>query len=111
MTDPLPLFDPGREPVLEDLSGWVEPIDLLQRARARRHPVLLHSGLPSHPGSRWSIFACDPLWIVSLRGRTLRAVAAARPADEPQLLAVHGIGPTLARKYGKQLLAIVGEAE
>ncbi len=39
--------------------------------------------------------------------RVLTAIAAARPLDEATLLAVTGVGPTLVRKYGKQILAIV----
>ncbi|MCP4697828.1 MAG: DNA topoisomerase III [Gammaproteobacteria bacterium] len=43
--------------------------------------------------------------------RTLKALAAVRPADDDGLLAVPGIGPGLTRKYGQQLLAIVGQKE
>ena len=39
--------------------------------------------------------------------RTLRAIAAALPESEDALLAVPGIGPRLAAKYGKQVLAII----
>jgi DNA topoisomerase-3 len=39
--------------------------------------------------------------------RTLQAIAEALPRDERELLAVHGMGPTLVDKYGSQLLAIV----
>jgi superfamily II DNA helicase RecQ len=39
--------------------------------------------------------------------RTLRALAAARPADQAGLLAVAGIGPTLAGRYGKALLRLL----
>jgi DNA topoisomerase-3 len=39
--------------------------------------------------------------------RTLEAVAASRPRDEGELLAVHGMGPTLVSKYGEALLGIV----
>jgi DNA topoisomerase III len=42
-----------------------------------------------------------------LTDRTLVALATARPEDEEGLLAVPGIGPTLARKYGSKLLAIL----
>jgi DNA topoisomerase-3 len=42
-----------------------------------------------------------------LTNRTLEAVAAARPKSEEELLAVHGMGPTLLRKYGDKLLEIV----
>jgi DNA topoisomerase-3 len=42
-----------------------------------------------------------------LNDRTLEALAAALPGDEEQLLAVKGIGPTLVRKYGTDLLDVV----
>jgi DNA topoisomerase-3 len=42
-----------------------------------------------------------------LTDRTLLGLAAARPADEAGLLAVSGFGPTLARKYGAEILALV----
>jgi DNA topoisomerase-3 len=44
-----------------------------------------------------------------LSNRTLLAVADALPASEDELLAVKGIGPTLARKYGHQILELVRE--
>ena len=40
---------------------------------------------------------------------TLEAVAAARPRNEQDLLAVSGIGPALVKKYGDALLRIVAE--
>jgi DNA topoisomerase-3 len=39
--------------------------------------------------------------------RTLHALAAERPSDEAGLLAVAGIGPTLASRYGETLLRIL----
>ena len=42
-----------------------------------------------------------------LNDRTLAALAEAMPRDEAALLAVRGIGPTLARKHGADLLALV----
>ncbi len=42
-----------------------------------------------------------------LTDRTLQAVAAVRPANKPDLLEISGIGPTLAEKYGEQILGIV----
>jgi DNA topoisomerase-3 len=40
---------------------------------------------------------------------TLLALVAAKPVDEAELLAVRGIGPTLAKKYGDQLLGLIAE--
>ncbi len=42
-----------------------------------------------------------------LTNRTLRAVAANRPTNKPDLLEISGIGPTLAEKYGERILGIV----
>lgn len=39
--------------------------------------------------------------------RTLVALAHDRPADDDELLAVNGVGPALAKRYGKALLALV----
>ncbi len=41
--------------------------------------------------------------------RTLTAIAAARPADEPSLLAIGGVGPSFISKYADEVLAIVAE--
>ena len=42
--------------------------------------------------------------------RTLQALAAMRPGDEPALLAVPGIGPKKAEQYGGTLLRLLAEA-
>jgi DNA topoisomerase-3 len=42
-----------------------------------------------------------------LTDRTLLGIAAERPRDEESLLAVHGMGATLMRKYGQEILAIM----
>ncbi|MEA2694561.1 MAG: topoisomerase [Acidobacteriota bacterium] len=44
-----------------------------------------------------------------LTDRTLFALAAAQPADEVGLLGVRGVGPTLVKKYGEEVLRIVRE--
>ncbi|MDX2437058.1 MAG: HRDC domain-containing protein, partial [Acidobacteriota bacterium] len=44
-----------------------------------------------------------------LTDRTLTAICRARPADDEELLDVAGIGPTLLRKYGRKVLAVVNE--
>jgi DNA topoisomerase-3 len=41
-----------------------------------------------------------------LHDRTLLAIAAARPRDEPALLGVPGMGPALLRRYGDRVLGI-----
>ena len=42
-----------------------------------------------------------------LGDRTLEALVRARPSDEDELLDISGIGPTIARKYGKKLMEII----
>jgi DNA topoisomerase-3 len=39
--------------------------------------------------------------------RTLMALVAAKPVDEEELLAVPGIGPGIAKKYGAQILELI----
>jgi DNA topoisomerase-3 len=41
-----------------------------------------------------------------LTDSTLMAIATEIPRDEESLLAVRGMGPTLMKKYGKEILAI-----
>jgi DNA topoisomerase-3 len=45
-----------------------------------------------------------------LTNRALEALAAAAPGNEEELLAVHGIGPAVARQYGRELLRLVRDA-
>jgi len=42
-----------------------------------------------------------------LPDRTLKAVAASRPADREALAALRGVGPTVLERYGERLLALV----
>ncbi|HYG63383.1 MAG TPA: DNA topoisomerase 3 [Thermoanaerobaculia bacterium] len=42
-----------------------------------------------------------------LTDRALTALAAARPADEAELLGIAGIGPTIVKKYGRELLDLL----
>ncbi len=46
-----------------------------------------------------------------MSNKTLQAIAHVRPVDEDDLLAVHGVGPTLIKKYGKALLQILMSPE
>ena len=39
--------------------------------------------------------------------RTLNAIAQLRPTNQEELLQVPGIGPRLARKYGRKILSLV----
>ncbi len=42
-----------------------------------------------------------------MSNRTLGEIAANRPVDQAELVQIHGIGPTLIKKYAAKLLAIV----
>jgi DNA helicase-2/ATP-dependent DNA helicase PcrA len=50
-----------------------------------------------------------PAYVV-FHDRTLEAVASARPTDRAGLLAVPGVGPAKAERYGEDLLALVAGA-
>jgi superfamily II DNA helicase RecQ len=45
-----------------------------------------------------------------LHDSTLAAVAEARPRDRTALLALPGLGPVKAERYGEALLAVVADA-
>ncbi len=46
---------------------------------------------------------------VVFNDKTLRALSAARPQSDDELLAVKGIGPAKAKSYGEAVMEIVGE--
>ena len=48
---------------------------------------------------------------VVFNDKTLRAIAASRPASEAEMLAVSGVGPAKWDQYGEDVLALVAEAE
>ncbi|MES1241937.1 MAG: DNA topoisomerase 3 [Acidobacteriota bacterium] len=79
---------PGAESYLGDepLPGLVAALKAWRREEAQRRRV---------PAFR------------ILTDRTLTELAAARPGDEVELLAVRGIGPALVGKYGKEILGIL----
>jgi DNA topoisomerase-3 len=45
-----------------------------------------------------------------LTDRALCAIAQMHPTGEDELHAVPGVGPTIVRKYGGQILAVLAEA-
>jgi superfamily II DNA helicase RecQ len=47
---------------------------------------------------------------VIVHDSTLAAVAAARPSSRAELLAVPGVGPVKAERYGETLLALLARA-
>ncbi len=42
-----------------------------------------------------------------LRDRVLASISRARPSDEEELLEISGIGPAIAKKYGRAILKVV----
>ena len=72
----------------EPLPGLVDALKTWRRTEAKRRGV---------PAFR------------ILTDRTLVALAAARPGDEEGLLAVPGIGPGIASKYGQEILSLLRE--
>ncbi len=62
----LPVSPPPRA-LTEALPAWVDPLAALAAGRGHRHPVLLLSGLPGHPASRFSILSWDPTVVAAVR--------------------------------------------
>ncbi|HEX5714691.1 MAG TPA: ATP-dependent DNA helicase RecQ, partial [Thermoanaerobaculia bacterium] len=78
---------PGAEELMDEpLPALIDALKAWRRAEAQKRRV---------PAFR------------ILTDRTLAALAAARPRDEDELLAISGIGPVLAQKYGREILAIL----
>ena len=76
-------------PARDEISAGVAADLAWRKALARA------SGVPAH---------------VIFHDATLAAVAEARPADRQALMAVAGIGPLKAERYGDELLALVARA-
>lgn len=73
--------------------GWPEPDEaLLERLTTWRSAAARAAAVPAH---------------VVLHDATLVALASARPSDEAQLLAVPGVGPVKASRYGGTLLPLL----
>jgi para-aminobenzoate synthetase component 1 len=68
VTEPILPVSPPPRALTEALPAWVDPLGALAAGRGHRHPVLLLSGLPGHPASRFSILAWDPTVVVTIRG-------------------------------------------
>ena len=100
----LPDDPPDEPPARRRRGGTVAPIEftesdadpaLVEAMREWRGKVAREKRLPAY---------------TVLHNRTMVAVAAARPADRNQLLAIPGIGPTTVKRYGGALLRIVAAA-
>jgi DNA topoisomerase-3 len=79
---------PAGSPADAPLPGLVEALRAWRRAEAQRRHV---------PAFR------------ILTDRTLTALATVRPADEAELLGISGIGPTIVKMYGREILGILRE--
>ena len=78
---------PGAEELMDQpLPALVDALKAWRRAEAQRRRV---------PAFR------------ILTDRALNALAAARPRDEDELLAISGIGPTIVAKYAREILGIL----
>jgi DNA helicase-2/ATP-dependent DNA helicase PcrA len=86
----------ARRPIRSKLPpGWAEPDpDLVRSLRAWRLDTARTSGVPAY---------------MVLHDVTLEALAALRPGTVEQLLAVPGLGPVKAARYGPSLLSLVAE--
>ena len=101
----LPDDPPDEPPARRRRGGAVAPIEfaesdvdpaLVEALREWRGKVAREKRLPAY---------------TVLHNRTMVAVAAARPADRNQLLAIPGIGPTTVKRYGSALLRIVAAGQ
>ena len=86
----------ARRPIRSKLpQGWADPDpDLVRSLRAWRLDTARTSGMPAY---------------VVLHDVTLEALAALRPTTVEQLLAVPGLGPVKAARYGPSLLSLVAQ--
>jgi DNA helicase II / ATP-dependent DNA helicase PcrA len=86
----------ARRPIRSRLpQGWADPDpDLVRALRAWRLDTARTSGVPAY---------------VVLHDVTLEALAALRPSTVEQLLAVPGLGPVKAARYGPSLLSLVAQ--
>jgi DNA helicase-2/ATP-dependent DNA helicase PcrA len=86
----------ARRPIRSKLpEGWADPDpDLVRSLRDWRLETARTSGVPAY---------------VVLHDVTLEALAALRPTTVEQLLAVPGLGPVKAARYGPSLLSLVAD--
>ena len=79
--------------VEEELELEPEALELLQELKNWRQRRASDKGVPAY---------------CILSNRSLEGVARSRPANEEELLSVHGIGPNKHEEFGAELLALVG---
>ncbi len=102
-----------------DPEGWLpdpETIEVRRPSRAAKGPAapppeLSPADAPLFEALRtWRREAADgkPAFTVA-HDSTLKAIAAARPADADALLAIRGIGPSFIAKYAPEVLALIAK--
>lgn len=103
----MPAHALGRDPAHSDTGLGRDPADQAAPASADAVPLALLAALKAWRKAESQRRRIPAFRILS--DRTLFALAASRPRNEAELLAISGIGPTIARKYGDALLAMVGQ--
>jgi ATP-dependent DNA helicase RecQ len=100
--------DPGAQPDPESLQ-----VSTRRRRTASPPPPDLSPDdaelLESLRAWRLRAAAGKPAYTVA-NNRTLEAIAASRPGDEPALAAIHGVGPAFMQRHGAAVLELVSAA-
>jgi ATP-dependent DNA helicase RecQ len=88
----LPAAADTAAPEVTSISATTDEADLLERLRLQRTTLARAEAVPPY-----CVFT----------DRTLRDMAARRPADRTALLQIYGIGEAKVRKYGEVFLALI----
>jgi ATP-dependent DNA helicase RecQ len=86
----------GRRPAAEPLRLDADASQLFEALRAWRLALARDGNVPPY------VIASD---------RTLREIAALRPANLGELMQAHGVGPARAERYGRELLELVARSQ
>jgi ATP-dependent DNA helicase RecQ len=81
-------------PETADITGWPEHSGLFERLRGVRKQLADSRGVPAY---------------VVFHDSTLREMAARRPRDRAQMLAVSGVGPVKFERYGEAFLEALND--
>jgi RecQ family ATP-dependent DNA helicase len=103
-----------------DPVAWLpDPETIAVKSKRKAAPTAVPA-TPLGPGDaalferlkEWRLRAADgkPAFTVA-HNSTLEAIAATRPADREQLLAIRGVGPSFVSKHADEVLALLAEAE
>lgn len=93
--EPLPRSQRSRKGAAPEEALDLEPeaLALLEELKVWRNRRATEKGVPAY---------------CILTNKSLEGVARARPANEGELLSVHGIGPSKHEEFGDELLALIG---